>query len=180
MKQRELTYGIFLILGILSLLSFTTLHDPLIHGAMAIINGWTVTEWDKGIFTGYVVAEVTVEQFEATPTFNVWLYYMLPSLMLFFIPAIIFFINPDRIIAMFAIVLMFLNFASLSPERLLEGSDSSQALNMLLERGSDPLIVIALHWTIFVLAIVTFFTLLWVGFENNKEDSEKRIDDLVR
>lgn len=179
MKQRTLTYGIFLILGILSLLSFTTLHDPLIHGFMALINGWDVVGWDKGIFTGYVVAEITAEQFDATPTLNVWLYYMLPSLVLFFLPAIIFFINPDRIIAMFAVVLMFLNFASLSPERLLESSDSSQALNMLLTRGSDPLIATLLHWTIFVLAIVTFFTLLWVIFEDNKEDSEKRIGELI-
>ena len=178
MTERKLTYGVFLIIGILSLLSFTALHDPLLHGLMAVINGWTVVDFDKGIFTGFTVAEVTQEQYLNTPLINVWFYYMLPPLVLFFIPPIIYFINPERIIAMFSLVLMLLNFASLSPERLLIGSDSSQGLNLLLERGIDPLVAVSLHWGILLLAFITFFSVLWVAFENNKKDSEKRIEDI--
>lgn len=179
MTGNKLTYGVFLILGILSLLSFTALHDPLLHGFMAVVNGWTVVDFDKGIFTGFTVAEVTQEQYENTPLFNTWFYYMLPPLALFFLPAIIYFSNPERLIAMFSVVLMLLNFASLSPERLLVGSDSSQGLNLLLERGINPLIAVSFHWGILILAFVTFFTVLWVAFENNKEDSEQRIEDIT-
>lgn len=178
MIHKKLTYGVFLILGILSLLSFTALHDPLLHGFMAIVNGWTVVGFDKGIFTGFTIAEVTQEQYDNTPLINTWFYYMLPPLVLFFIPPIIYFTSPDRIIAMFSVVLMMLNFASLSPERLLEGSDSSQGLNLLLERGVEPLAAVSLHWGILILAFITFFTLIWVAFENNKEDSEERIQDI--
>ena len=178
MTDNKLTYGVFLIIGILSLLSFTALHDPLLHGFMAAVNGWTVVDFDKGIFTGFTVAEVTQEQYEKTPLINTWFYYMLPPLVLFYIPPIIYFLNPDRIIAMFSVVLMILNFASLSPERLLPGSDSSQGLNLLLERGIDPLIANSLHWGILLLAFVTFFTVLWIAFDNNKEDSEERIEDI--
>jgi len=178
MIHRNLTYGVFLFIGVLSLLSFTALHDPLLHGFMAIVNGWTVVGWEKGIFTGFTIAEVTEEQYLNTPLINVWLYYMFPPLDLFFIPPIIYFLNPDRIIALFATVLMFLNFASLSPERLLEGSDSTQGMNLLMERGVEPIVALSIHWGIFILAIVTFFSVLWVAFENNKEDSEDRIDEI--
>ena len=135
MIYKKLTYGVFLILGILSMLSFTALHDPLLHGFMAVVNGWTVVGWDKGILTGFTIAEVTAEQYAATPLWGKWLYYMLPPLVLFFIPPIIYFTEPERIIAMFSVVLMLLNIASLSPERLLEGSDSAQGLQILLEEG---------------------------------------------
>ena len=179
MIYRNLTHGVFLILGILSILSFTALHDPLLHGFMAVVNGWTVIGWDKGILTGFTIAEVTVEQYANTPLWGKWFYYMLPPLVLLFIPPIIYFINPERIIAMFAVVLILLNIASLSPERLLEGSDSAQGLQVLLEEGVNPLIAVSLHWGIFILALVTFFTVLWVAFDNNKEDSEERIEELV-
>jgi len=179
MTHMKLTYGIFLILGVLSLLSFTALHDPLLHGFMAYVNGWEVVGWDKGILSGFTVAEVTSEQYAATPLWGKWFYYMLPPLVLFFVPPVIFFINPDRIIALFTTVLMFLNFASLSPERLLEGSDSSQGMQVLLASGVNPLIAITLHWAIFFLGIATLFTVLWVAYEDDKEDSEERVEDLV-
>ena len=179
MIHRNLTYGVFLILGMLSILSFTALHDPLLHGFMAVVNGWTVIGWDKGILTGFTIAEVTVEQYANTPMWGKWFYYMLPSLVLFFIPPIIYFIEPERIIAMFSVVLMLLNIASLSPERLLTSSDSAQGLQVLLEEGVNPLIAFSLHWGIFILALVTLFTVLWVAFEDDKEDSEKRIEELV-
>lgn len=179
MKYEKLTYGVFLLLGTLSILSFTVLHDPLLHGFMAVVNGWTVVGWDKGILTGFTIAEVTVEQYAATPLWGKWFYYMLPPLVLFFLPPIIYFVEPERIIALFAVVLMFLNFASLSPERLLEGSDSTQGMQVLLEEGVDPLVAVSLHWGIFFLAIITFFTVIWVAFEDNKEDSEERVDNLV-
>lgn len=179
MIYRKLTYGIFLIFGILSILSFTALHDPLLHGFMAIVNGWTVVGWDKGILTGFTIAEVTAEQYANTPLWGKWFYYMLPPLVLFFLPPLIFFINPDKIIALFATILMFLNFASLSPERLLEGSDSNQGMLVLLESGVDPLLATILHWGIFILAIVTLITVFWVAYEDDKEDSEERIEELV-
>ena len=179
MIYRKLTYVIFLILGMLSILSFTALHDPLLHGFMAVVNGWSVIGWDKGILTGFTIAEVTVEQYAATPLWGKWFYYMLPSLVLFFIPPIIYFIEPERLIAMFSVVLMLLNIASLSPERLLEGSDSAQGLQILLEEGVNPLIAVSLHWGIFILAMVTLFTVLWVAFDEDKEDAEERVDDLV-
>lgn len=179
MIYKKLTYGVFLILGILSMLSFTALHDPLLHGFMAWVNGWTVVGWDKGILTGFTIAEVTAEQYAATPLWGKWFYYMLPPLVLFFLPPVIYFIEPERIIAMFSVVLMLLNIASLSPERLLEGSDSTQGLQVLLEEGVNPLIAVSLHWGIFILAFVAFFTVLWVAFEDDKEDSEERIEELV-
>ena len=179
MIYRNLTYGVFLILGILSILSFTALHDPLLHGFMAIVNGWTVIGWDKGILTGFTIAEVTVEQYANTPLWGKWFYYMLPPLVLFFVPPIIYFINPERIIAMFSVVLMLLNLASLSPERLLEGSDSTQGMQVLLEEGVNPLIAVSLHWGIFILAMITLFTVLWVAFEDDKEDSEERVEELM-
>ena len=179
MIYRKLTYGIFLILGILSILSFTALHDPLLHGFMAVVNGWTVVGWDKGILTGFTIAEVTAEQYANTPLWGKWFYYMLPPLVLFFIPPIIYFIEPERIIALFAVVLILLNIASLSPERLLTGSDSAQGLPVLLEEGVNPLIAVSLHWSIFILALVTFFTVLWVGFDEDKEDAEERVENLV-
>ena len=179
MIYKNLTYGVFIILGILSILSFTALHDPLLHGFMAVVNGWTVIGWDKGILTGFTIAEVTVEQYANTPLWGKWFYYMLPPLVLFFIPPIIYFIEPERIIAMFSVVLMFLNFASLSPERLLEGSDSTQGLQVLLEEGVNPLIAVSLHWGIFILAMVTFFTVIWVAFDEDKGDAEERVENLV-
>jgi len=180
MTGNKLTYGVFLIIGILSLLSFTALHDPLLHGFMAVINGWTVIGFDKGIFTGFTIAEVTEEQYLATPLINKWFYYMLPPLVLFFIPPIIYFANPEKLIAMFAMVLMMLNFASLSPERLLEGSDSTQGMNLLIENGFDPLVALSLHWGILILAFLTFFTVLWVAIENNKKDSEERVEAITK
>ena len=164
-----------IILVIVSLLTLTSLHDPLLHGAVAKLNGWDVTDSETGIMTGYTNITITQETFDNTPTSQVWLFFMLPPLVLFFGAFIIVLFNPHRLVAVVALILMVLNLASLSPERLLGTSDASQAMAYLISIGISPILAELLHWGIFAAAIIALGTFIYIIFENNQKDSENRI-----
>ena len=169
------THLTIIIIVFVSLLTLTTLHDPLLHGAVAKWNGWEITNYEHGIMTGYTNITMTEEQFINTPPISVWTFFMLPPLLLFFGAFIIVIFEPHPIIATVALILMFLNLASLSPEILLPTSDSSQAMAYLISTGTSPLIAGIIHWGIFALAIIALATFIYIMFENNQKDSERRI-----
>lgn len=177
MKQTLIT---FVIITFLSVFLLTGLHDPILHGAVAYVNGWDMTDFDKGILTGYTNVTMTAEQFENTPPIQVWAFFMAPALILFFGAFAVVFFNPHRLVAIIALILMFLNLASLSPERLLPNSDASQALNYLVSIGVPVLHANILHWGIFFAAIIALATFAYIMFENDQKDSEKRIKVITK
>ena len=164
-----------ILIVIVSLLTLTSLHDPILHGTVAKINGWNMTDYETGIMTGYTNVSMTQETFDSTHPIGVWLFFMLPPLLLFFGAFLIILLNPNKFIATIALILMFLNLASLSPEALLPTSDSSQAMAYLISTGTSPLLAGLIHWGIFALAIIALATFIYIMFENNQKDSERRI-----
>ena len=178
--DKKVIHSTFLIIVILGIFSLTILHDPLLHGVIAKSYGWEVSDWEKGILSGFTNATVSTIEYEQTSTAKIWFYFMGPPLILFFIPFLLLLSNPNRYLAIVVILLMFLNFASLSPEAMLPGSDSSQAMNVLMERGVSPLISMIIHWGIFIIAIVSLGTAFYVMFENDQRDAEGRVNTALR
>ena len=148
------THISIVIVVLVSLLTLTTLHDPILHGAVAKLNDWEITDYDHGIMTGYTNVTISQETFDNTPPFQVWIFFMLPPLLLFFGAFTVIIFNPHRLVATVALILMFLNLASLSPETLLPTSDSSQAMSYLISTGMSTLTASLLHWGIFALAVL--------------------------
>jgi len=173
------TYISIVLVVLISILTLTFLHDPILHGAIAVLNGWNVTDYEKGILTGYTNVSMSPEQFENTPIIQVWLFYMAPALILFFGAALIIIMEPNKVIGVIGIILMFINLASLSPERLLTYSDSSQAMYYLISVGVNSLHAMLLHWGIFALALLTLAMIFYTMIEDDQKDAEGRVREVI-
>jgi len=174
------TYISIALIVLLSIATLTFLHDPILHGAVAQLNDWEVVDYEKGLLTGYTNVSMTQEQYENTPLSQIWLFYMAPALILFFGAALVILIEPNRMIGVVGIILMFLNLASLCPERLLATSDASQARDVLIAHGWEPVTAIFLHWGIFIAALLTLAFVFHAMLEDNQADSERRIKEVVK
>ncbi len=137
-----------------------------------------MTDYETGILTGYTNVTMTHEQFDATPTWQVWTFFMAPALILLFGSFTIILLHPHRIIAIITTILMFMNLPSLSPEFLLSSSDSSMAMTFLISRGWEPLSAMLLHWGIFLFGMVAILTAFYIMFENDPKDSKERVKSL--
>lgn len=180
MKQQSDTKYYILIILLLTLSIGTALHDPLLHGLMAKINGWSVDSYSSNLFTGQTSAMVP----RSATTESIWLFFMAPSIIIIisiFIVTYIALISStfdDRFILLIGIILIGLNIPSLYPG--ITGSDSDSALKILIDRGTPEITAYLIHYTIFLVFFVLWSLYLFIAVENNAKDAKKRFKSIIR
>lgn len=161
--------ALFIMLG---LTIGTGLHDPVLHGLIAYINGWTVTSYSSG----FIVGSTDVTGSDDISTWGKWWFYMLPSIFIFTFVFVVTLVNPHRLLRILGIVLIGLNLPSLSPE--ISSSDASQSINILILAGWDSMSAYALHWLLYLIAILVWILYLYIINDDNMKDVQSRISNI--
>lgn len=180
MKQQSDTKYYILIILLLTLSIGTFLHDPLLHGLMARLNWWSVDSYSSNLFTGQTSTLVP----KSASTESIWLFFMMPSIVIIisiFIVTYIALISStfdDRFILLIGVILIGLNITSLYPG--VTGSDSDNALKVLIDRGIPEITAYLIHYAIFLVFFVLWSLYLFIAIENNPKDAKKRLHSLIR
>ena len=162
--------ALFLLLG---LIVGTSLHDPILHGLIAYINGWQVTSYSSGL----IVGSTDVSGNGDISTWGKWWFFMLPAIFIFLLVIIATVINPHRLLRIFGIVLIGLNLPSFSPE--IPNSDASQAINILIGGGWDSMTAYGFHWILYLFAILTWILYLYVLNDDDYSEVKSRISNIL-
>lgn len=157
-----------------TLLIGTFFHDPILHGIIASINGWSIQEYNSGLMTGQTTAIASAAQVAGASTFMFWLFFVFPAIFLYLISFAAIIINPDRLIIVVGRILMALNLASMNPQ--IPGSDASNAIQFLSTRGWTEFSAYLVHFIILGAMIIVWGLFEYIGTENNPEDAHKRAD----
>jgi len=155
----------------------TFFHDPLLHSLIARINGWEISDYTSSLMTGQTTAIATVSQVTHASTFSFWLYYMFPALFIYIITLLVVIIKPERLIISGGFILLSTNLASLNPQ--IPGSDSFNAVQLLVTRGWSEAGAYALHFIMLGIAIVILGLYIYIGTENNPEDAKGRVKNII-
>ncbi len=153
----------------------TLIHDPILHGIAATINGWSIDSFDGGGIFG-MTGSTSVIAPATAPWLQLWFYFMFPSLAIFILTAIIAFIKPEKSIMVGGIIVMSLNLPSLNPT--IVGSDAYNAVDMLVKHGFSEGLVIIAHYLLFFLILVLWGLYLYVVIENQPNDARKRVENI--
>jgi len=153
----------------------TFFHDPILHGAAALINGWSIDSYDSGGIFG-MTGSTSVIAPATAGWFSLWFYFMFPSLTIFILTMIIAIIKPEKLIMIFGIITISLNLPSLNPT--IPGSDAYNAVGMLIKSGFSDGYANLLHYLLFFLILVVWGLYLYIVIENNPNDSRRRIENI--
>src|SRR5659263_183036 len=134
-----------LLITFIALTLGTFVHDPLLHGFIAKLNGWEIGNYETCLMTGSTDAIIGFSEASRATTLQYWLFFAFPSIFIFIGTFIITLINPNRLILTGGIVLTFLNLSSLNPS--IVGSDLYNANQMLITRGWVESQAYVLHYT---------------------------------
>lgn len=161
----------------LSLSIGTFLHDPLLHGFIALINGWDISSYQSYLTTGSTTAQLnTASALEAT-TGKLWLFFMFPSLFLFFGSWLINIFYPDKLTRIVGTLVMALNLGSLEPANI--GSDADKATQVLINGGWTEAQASMTMWGIMVIAVLLLALFLAVVIEDSNKDAKGRMMGLI-
>ncbi|MDD5453917.1 MAG: hypothetical protein PHW62_00255 [Candidatus Ratteibacteria bacterium] len=166
-------WSIVIVMFGLSLSTF--LHDPILHGIAAKINGWSIDSYDMGGIFGMTGSTSVIAPVSASWP-SLWFYFMFPSLAIFILTVIITFLKPEKSIMVGGTILMSLNLPSLHPT--ITGSDAYNAVNMLLKHGFSEWLVYVAHFLLFILVLILWALYLYVIIENNQNDAKKRVENI--
>lgn len=169
MEEKTTMYWTVVVLTLISMITLTFFHDPILHSFPALLFGWSVKAWHTGIMTGWT----NVETVDPT-TIELWIFYMLPAMILTSIALVCAFVKPIRKITVPASILFLLNMASLNPT--IGGSDSYKALQVLIDGGMNPALANIIQYGIFILFIVGLGTFLFIVSEDDEPESQRRGD----
>lgn len=161
-----------IIIVFIGLSAGTFLHDPILHGLAATINGWSIDSYDSGWMTGST--SVIAPKTAGWQPF--WFYFMFPSLVIFILTLAITIIRPERFIRVGGIILISLNLPSMNPTII--GSDAYNAVNMLAKSGFSEGFAYMMHYLLFFLILVVWGIYLYIVIENDSKDSKKRVENL--
>ncbi|CAG0948591.1 MAG: hypothetical protein OIN86_12935 [Candidatus Methanoperedens sp.] len=154
----------------------TFVHDPLLHGFIAKLNGWQIGDYETGLMTGSTDAIISFSEASKATTLSYWLFYMFPSIFIFFGVIILTLINPNRLILVAGIVMTFLNLSSLNPS--IQGSDAFNSVQMLMTRGWTESSAYGLHYGIWGLFWILWVLYIYISIENNSKDTKNRIRNI--
>ncbi len=180
MKQQSDTKYYIIIIMLITLGAGTFLHDPILHGLMAYMNGWSVESYSSNLFTGQTTS---LAPSNAT-TNSIWLFYMFPSMAIIILTFIVTYIAlmsstmDDRFILIIGTILIGLNITSLYPA--VEGSDSDNALKILIDRGTPEPIAVLFQYTIFIIFFILWCYYIYIAIENNSGDAKKRMKGVLK
>ncbi len=165
-KENKSHFYLTIIIVLLAFLG-TRLHEG-IHWLYASLNGWNASS-TSGIITGFT--DVTMQN---TPSsLSLWIFYMLPAFVIYIAIMLVTIYHPDRFMRVVGIVLIGLNLATFSPELL--GSDSYNALQVLITAGISSLTANIFHWLIYLLAIAVYIIYIYIVIEDSNSDASKRV-----
>ncbi len=180
-KIKENEYFSYYIIIILLVLSIgTALHDPFLHGLMAYLNGWSVESYSSSLFTG----RTSVITPRDASTGSLWLFYMMPPMTLIALIFIVTYIAlmssifEDRLMLVIGTVLIGINITSLYPG--VTGSDSDNALRVLIDRGTPEITAVLIQYFIFIMFFLLWCYYIYIAIENNPKDAKKRLHSLIR
>jgi hypothetical protein len=163
--QKGSGFFLFVLIFSSALLSLTIFHDPILHGAIAMLYGWQITDFNVGILNGYT----SITTLTAT-TLQMWTFYMFPAVFLCSLSFILLYLHPNRLTFIFVLILFILNINSLNPYA--SGSDAYKA-SELLSKALLP--AEAIHLSIFIFFVLLFAATAYVVVENNTNDANKRL-----
>lgn len=158
---------IILVFAVLALGTF--LHDPILHS----LAGGEVVESQSGFTSG----STTVDFLSTTSPALFWLFYMLPSAIIYAASMIVTIYRPVKPVLIISTILLGLNLGSFDITN--QASDSYKAMNVLAAMTS-PEIAFVVHLSIFIIAVVLFGLFLYISVENNSKDSSSRIKSILR
>lgn len=179
-KSKLETNNTYVLLTIL--LSFFTLaigtriHDPILHSIVAILNGWSITEWESGLMIGSTTAMISAATATNTSTTMFWLYFMFPPIFIYVVSFLINVFFPNRLIRVSGFILMALNLASVNPE--IKGSDAYNAAVFLTTRGWSETTAFGIQYLIMFGFIVLYGLYLYISVEDNDKDARNRMKNL--
>ena len=153
----------------------TLIHDPILHGIAALINGWSIDSFDSGGVFGMTGSTSVIAPSTASWQ-SLWFYFMFPSLAIFILTAVIVFIKPEKSVMIFGIISMSLNLPSMNPT--ITGSDAFNAVGMLVTKGFSEGYANMAHYLLFFLILILWGLYLYVVIENNPKDSRKRVENI--
>lgn len=153
----------------------TLIHDPILHGIAAKINGWSIDSFNSGGIFG-MTGSTSVIAPATAPWQQLWFYFMFPSLAIFVLTVIITFIKPEKSTMVGGIIVMSLNLPSLNPT--ITGSDAYNAVDMLVKHGFSEWYANIVHYLLFFLILVIWALYLYVVIENQPQDARKRVENI--
>ncbi len=165
-KENKSHFYLTIIIVLLAFLG-TRLHEGL-HYVIGYVNGWNPTS-TSGLLSGFT--EVSMQTMPSA--ISLWTFYMLPPVVLYLLVMIVTIYHPDRFMRVIGIVIVGMNLPSFSLE--LSGSDSYNAMQVLITSSMNSLTANLIHWGIYLLAIAIYIIYIYIVIEDDNSDVLKRI-----
>ena len=172
--MKQITFPIVLMITFLSFATLTFLHDPILHALPALAFGWNVESWVTGIMTGSTTVSATGD----VTSIELWIFYMLPSIVLTLSSIIAVMIYPVRTIILPALVLFMFNLPSLNP--FIAGSDAAAAVQVLIDSGISTASATMYHTLLFFTFLGLFSFFLYITMEDEPKDAERRTMEVIK
>lgn len=162
-----------IIIGFLVLGVGTAFHDPILHGVVAYIFGWMVEDYNIGMGIGATTALAPT----GTPVSSIWLFFMLPAIIIFIIVYYVTILKSDRFIFTAGNMLLGINVFSFHPS--IDGSDAFKAMGYLIQQGWSESGAYLLHLFILLIAFGLWFLHYYIIGENNLKDAKGRMKNII-
>lgn len=163
-----------ILIGYIIIGAGTAFHDPILHGAVALIFGFMV----EGYNTGIGIGDTTALAPAGAPIFSIWLFFMLPAIIIFILVYLITIFKPNRLVFIAGNMLLGINAFSFHPG--VEGSDAFKAMEYLIQHGWSESGAHLLHLFILLMAFGLWFLHYYIIGENNIKDAKGRMVNIVR
>lgn len=163
-----------IVIGYATVALATLLHDPILHGATALLFGFMVEDYTTGMGTG----ATTVLAPTSAPVFSKWVFFMLPAIIIFILVYLITIFKPDRLVFTAGNMVLGINVFSFHPG--VEGSDAFKAMGYLIQGGWSEAEAYLLHLFILLIAFGLWFLHYYIIGENNLKDAKARMKNIVQ
>lgn len=171
MAKQDSTYTIIILVFFIMILG-TRMHDPVLHGAIAWLNGWGISDYSSGLTTGQTTATVAA----TASALALWEFYMFPGLFIFVTTIVATIYRPEREILIMGIILMAMNISSFDPA--ITGSDAYNAVQVLISTGTGDGLAYSAHYALLITIVILWAMYLYVAIETNPKDARTRIRGL--
>lgn len=162
-----------IIFGFVLLALATTFHDPILHGAVALLFGFKIEDYNTGLGIGDTTALAPI----GAPVFSKWVFFMLPAIIIFILVYLITIFKPDRLVFTAGNMVLGINVFSFHPG--VEGSDAFKAMGYLIQGGWSEAEAYLLHLFILLIAFGLWFLHYYIIGENNLKDAKSRMNNII-
>lgn len=136
----------FAFIGIILFGLLSTIFDPLIHGAIAWMYGWSIGDIEIGLMAGQVIG------LSPAGGLNLWLFFMLPSIVIYAVYLMVAILKPEFTILSIVMTV----WSSIT----VYVSDAMQAEKALIGDGYSVLQATAITYLIQLVLVVAYYVLL--------------------